>query len=188
MHSSYHELPCVQPEATGITIVHGFSRPSHPLGSMVETGPALRSGGKIFGCKDPNCVLTFDSEQSQQHHINVRDQQKVVENESPYDKVKIAWARKISEIGPTSNASVSQQEHSELIRSSANKGWALKTSKRAARMSPAVKDYLLHKFNAGTVSGRKTDPAQVSKEMMFVRGKDGKLVFAQDEWRTQQRI
>ena len=84
-HSPYHELPCVQPEATGITIVHGFSRPSHPIGSMVETGPASRSGGKIFGCNDPNCVLTFDSEQNQQHHIDVGDHQKVVENESAYD-------------------------------------------------------------------------------------------------------
>ena len=174
-HSSYHELPCVQPEATGITIVHGFSRPSHPIGSMVETDPTSRSGGKIFGCNDPNCVLTFDSEQNQQHHIDVGDHQKVVENESAYDKVKIAWARRISEIGP--NASVSQQEYSELIRSSANKGWALKSSKRAVRMSPAVKDYLLHKFNAGAVSGHKADPAQVSKEMMFVGGKDRKLIF-----------
>ena len=99
-HSSYHELPCVQPEATGITIVHGFSRPLYPIGSMVETGPASRSGAKIFGCNDPNCVLTFDSEQNQQHHIDVGDHQ-VVENESPYDKVKIARARKISELGVT---------------------------------------------------------------------------------------
>ena len=124
---------------------------------------------------------------TQQHHIDVRDHQKVVENESAYDKVKIAWSRKISEIGPTSKASVSQQEYSESIRSSANKGWALKTSKRVVRMSPAVRDYLLHKFNAGAVSVHKADSAQVSKEMMFV-GKDGKLVFAQGAWRTQQQI
>ena len=55
-------------------------------------------------------------------------------------------------------------------------------------MTDHVKVYLEQKFDAGSGSGLKADPVQVSNEMKFVKDKNGKLLFSPEEWRTAQQI
>ena len=55
-------------------------------------------------------------------------------------------------------------------------------------MTDRVKAYLEQKFDAGSVSGLKADPIQVSNEMKFVKDKNGNLLFGPEEWRTAQQI
>ena len=55
-------------------------------------------------------------------------------------------------------------------------------------MTDPVKAYLEQKFDAGSGSGLKADPIQVSNEMKLVKDKNGKLLFSPEEWRTAQQI
>ena len=55
-------------------------------------------------------------------------------------------------------------------------------------MTDRVNAYLEQKFDAGSVSGLKADPLQVSHEMKFVKDKNGNLLFSPEEWRTVQQI
>ena len=67
-------------------------------------------------------------------------------------------------------------------------GWALKTVKKPTRTVKKAKDYLVQKFDAGTKTGLKADPVQVSREMKYVKDNSGQLLFKPDEWRTAQQI
>ena len=55
-------------------------------------------------------------------------------------------------------------------------------------MVKKAKDYLVQKFDAGTKTGLKADPVQVSREMKYVKDNSGQLLFKPDKWRTAQQI
>jgi len=77
---------------------------------------------------------------------------------------------------------------SSTDRSGKPKGWALKVSKRAPRVTDKVKVFLTEKFMDGVRTGIKANPAQVAKEMQRKKNRDGNLVFMPHEWRSHKQI
>ena len=70
----------------------------------------------------------------------------------------------------------------------AEKGWALKGLKKHQKVTHGVRSYLIEKCETGNKTGRKADPAQVSKEMRFLKRDDGDLMFTSSEWKTTRQI
>ena len=81
---------------------------------------------------------------------------------------------------------------SQVVRSSScnttKMGWGLKMQRKCTRLSPKARQWLKKKFDAGQESGMKADPAQVAREMQFVRNVGGNLVFSPEEWLTPKQI
>ena len=67
-------------------------------------------------------------------------------------------------------------------------GWALKGTRKRARLGEKVKAYLIKTFEAGERSGTRADPLSVSREMKFKRDDKGELVFQPEEWKTAKTI
>ena len=70
-------------------------------------------------------------------------------------------------------------------------GWALKATKKRPGLGEKVKAYLVEKFEVGERSGTKADPLSVSREMKFLKGDNGKLMFTHEEWirpNSQSRV
>ena len=68
------------------------------------------------------------------------------------------------------------------------KGWALKTSRRAARFSEKVKTYLKRTFLEGEETGRKQSAVDVCSKMKTLRDGNGKKMFKKEEWLAAEQI
>ncbi|KAK3708948.1 hypothetical protein QZH41_000435 [Actinostola sp. cb2023] len=60
------------------------------------------------------------------------------------------------------------------IHSIAQEGWALRGSKKPYRFNDRQKEYLELKFNIGQVTGKKSQPEAVARDMRRAKGEDGK--------------
>ena len=187
---AYDELSFEKQGDTGLKVIQPFSPRTKDRGTVLES---TRPRTEIFSCNETGCVLTFKTETEADAHMDAGKHVRELECESGYDIIRKKWAEKIF--------GVSVRSHEEETRpachdrpSSSNmdehrpKGWALKTTRRPSRMTDRVKAYLEQKFDAGSVSGLKADPIQVSNEMKFVKDKNGNLLFGPEEWRTAQQI
>lgn len=67
-------------------------------------------------------------------------------------------------------------------------GWALRSTKKAARFSAKQKAYLEEKFKIGEQTGHKADPAQVAKDMRHSKNEDGSRKFSVDEFLSASQI
>ena len=67
-------------------------------------------------------------------------------------------------------------------------GWALKTSQSRKRFTDTQKQYLMKKFNIGQATGRKVDPASVSRDMRRAKDCNSRRLFSVDEFLTTQQI
>ena len=58
----------------------------------------------------------------------------------------------------------------------------------STRFSETVKSFLKDTFNAGTQTGRKADPGQVSADIRKVRNADETRKFSSNEWLTKAQV
>ena len=117
---------------------------------------------------------------------------KELETVSLYDTVRLKWAERVTGISDVVlEASVNvilPDESSQNSTRTCSMGWALKATKKRPGLGEKVKAYLVEKFIAGERSGTKADPLSVSREMKFLKGDNGKLIFTPEEWKAQQSI
>ena len=66
---------------------------------------------------------------------------------------------------------------------SEGEGWEGST-----RFSEKVKSFLKDRFNAGTQTGRKANPAQVAADIRRARNADGTRKFSSNEWLTKAQV
>lgn len=66
-------------------------------------------------------------------------------------------------------------------------GWALKIKKQKVFFNDDQKDFLNEKFNIGKLTGKKEDPAKVSRDMPYVK-KDGKHRFGKEVYLTPTQM
>lgn len=66
-------------------------------------------------------------------------------------------------------------------------GWALKIKKQKVFFNDDQKDFLNEKFSIGKLTGKKEDPAKVSRDMPYVK-KDGKHRFSKEEYLTPTQV
>lgn len=69
-----------------------------------------------------------------------------------------------------------------------SQGWALRSTKRAARFSDKQKAYLDEKFKIGEQTGHKADPAKVATDMRRAKNEDGARKFTVNEFLSPQQI
>ena len=156
-------------------------------------GESTRPKTDIFSCNENGCVLTFKTNIDVQAHMDTGQHVRVLESETLYDVVRKRWAEKVTGISQPSRLHFSADEqpcssNMEKQGPQPQEGWALKTVKKPTRMVEKAKDYLVQKFDAGTKTGLKADPVQVSREMKYVKDSSGQLLFKPDEWITAQQI
>lgn len=176
----------------GLKEVLPFSSRARALGT-VHSSTAVRPDQHIFGCNEPNCVLTFKTELEAQHHMDIGKHVYELESVSMYDRARLKWAEKVTGISsdtqekltvPTSEAAV----HPAVERRTLAMGWALKVTKEKKRFGERVVAFLIAKFEAGEKSGTKADPLTVSREMKEIKDDNGQLYFKPEEWKTLQQI
>lgn len=86
---------------------------------------------------------------------------------------------------------IGRYQHTLVKNSSVEKlqqGWALKKTRKFARFSSKVKDFLHSVFQEGEESGRKAIPVEVSQRMKSLRNSTGEKFFNPDEWLQPSQI
>lgn len=66
-------------------------------------------------------------------------------------------------------------------------GWSLKIKKTKSLFNDDQKDFLIEKFNVGKHTGKKEDPAKVSRDMPYVKI-DDKHRFRKEEYLTSTQV
>jgi hypothetical protein len=125
----------------------------------------------VFPCED--CERSFRSTSAlENHHLlgncSMRDEKILA------DRCKVMYQKKLSSFN-TKSFTLEGEDTEESTTTELKKqtGWALKIKKAKTTFTTDQKEYLLEKFNIGTVTGHKEDPAQVAKDMPYAI-KDGK--------------
>lgn len=106
------------------------------------------------------------------------------------DRCKLKYCSKLSSGGFSSANSQSistEVEVDDYTPPLKEMGWALKVHKPKTRFTEDQKQFLLDKFNAGKVTGRKEDPLKVAEEMRTEQ-RNGQNRFRKSEFLTSQQI
>ena len=111
----------------------------------------------------------------------------VKERHSLLDKAKIIYANKFQE-GSSAQPFIAGSDLSEQGVQALPQGWALRSSKKAARFGAKQKAYLDEKFKIGEQTRFKADPAQVAQDMRHAKHEDRSCRFTVDEFLAPQQI
>ena len=148
---------------------------------------ADRESASLFSCPVEGCVSTFQRHCNLERHMHYG---KCIFEDERYlllDKAKILYAEKLQE-GSSAQPFIAGSELSEQSVQALPLGWALRSSKKAARFSANQKAYLDGKFKIGDQTGFKADPAQVAQDMRHAKHEDGSRRFTVDEFLAPQQI
>ena len=140
----------------------------------------------LFSCPVEGCVSTFQRHCNLERHMHYGKCIFVEERHSLLDKAKILYAGKLQE-GSSAQPFIAGSELSEQSQA-LPQGWALRSSKKAARFSAKQKAYLDEKFKIGEQTGFKADPAQVAQDMRHAKHEGGSRRFNVDEFLAPQQI
>ena len=141
----------------------------------------------LFSCPVEGCVSTFQRHCNLERHMHYGYCKFVEERHSLLDKAKILYAEKLQE-GSSAQPFIAGSERSEPSVQVLPQGWALRSTKKAARFSATQKAYLDEKFKIGEQTGFKADPAQVAQDMRHAKHEDGSRRFTVDEFLAPQQI
>lgn len=141
----------------------------------------------LFSCPVEGCVCTFQRHCNLERHMHYGKCKFVEEKHSLLDKAKILYAEKLQE-GSSAQPLIAGSEVSEQSVQALPQGWALRSTKKAARFSAKQKAYLDEKFKIGEQTGFKADPAQVAQDMRHAKQEDGGRRFTVDEFLAPQQI
>ena len=147
---------------------------------------AHRECASLFSCPVEGCVSTFQRHCNLERHMHYGKCIFVEERHSLLDKAKILYAEKLQE-GSSAQPFIAGSELSEQSVQALPQGWALRSSKKAARFSAKQKAYLDEKFKIEQ-TGFKADPAQVAQDMRHAKHEDGSRRFTVDEFLAPQQI
>ena len=158
----------------------------HDVVTAQHMKQALESHGGLKGCRVAVVKIDPSTDNSSDNKIPGIS---LLNNFSyEYDGIR-AW--RSYNIGPGRNqlpSSGGEQPISDAQAERQPRGWALKATKKASRMSDKVKAYLVECFDAGVQSGIKPNPIEVAKELKLAKYQNGKTSFTPQEWRTSQQI
>nr|XP_011428493.2 uncharacterized protein LOC105329055 [Crassostrea gigas] len=154
---------------TGLIILSDFEEPSKNYCVISHiTKNCSVTPTSIFHCSELGCNQQFSSYQILQEHILL--DRHVQEKTLTYDALRHHWSELCN-----SNLFISKQlvqigrDYHTLVKNSSveklQQGWALKKTRKFARFSSKVKDFLHTVFQEGEESGRRAIPVEVSQRM-----------------------
>lgn len=159
-------------------------------GNASEEGNA-NSG--LFSCPEEGCIMTYQRYSSLEQHLQCGKHKRALEQETLLDRAMLRYAyelekggSKVEELGDV--ACLEKDSSCDVQNPPMSMGWALKSSFAGKRFNSNQKDYLIKKFEIGQTTGRKLDPATVSKEMRTAKDSNGNRLFKFSEFLTTQQI
>lgn len=161
--------------------------PENTVQGEQNIAPADNEHAGLFSCPVEGCVSTFQRHCNLERHMHYGKCKFVEERHSLLDKAKILYAEKQQE-GSSAQPFIAGSELSEQSVQALPRGWALRSTKKAARFSAKQKAYLDEKFKIGEQTGLKADPAQVAQDMRHAKHEDGSRRFTVDEFLAPQQI
>ncbi|XP_052676632.1 uncharacterized protein LOC128158002 [Crassostrea angulata] len=148
-----------------------------------------KTSDNVFHCANEECDRNFKTLSSLEHHqllgnCSLRPEKNLL------DRSKVLYQEKLSTVNTT--CSTFYEDHSQSSTAMNEKsvkqiGWALKIKKQKVFFNDDQKDFLNEKFNIGKLTGKKEDPAKVSRDMPYVK-KDGKHRFGKEEYLTPTQV
>ncbi|CAC5362821.1 unnamed protein product [Mytilus coruscus] len=174
---------------TGLNVINDFSEPRATYGAIKSKDTSTTANhqeSEIFECPEPGCCATFSSfhdietHQSSGRHLTNRL--------STYDKVRKRWIETCNaNFQNTINISNMSDTGTEG-NSSEDMGWALRKERKFVRFSTEVKDFLKQEFEAGEISGKKSNPVTTSINMRTKVDEHGVRVFKADQFLQPSQI
>lgn len=144
----------------------------------------------MFVCPEEGCMSSFKTSSNLDAHLIVGCKNDHAELRSMPDMCKLKYCSKLSS-GAFSSANsqlLSTEVEADNCTSPVKEmGWALKVHKPKTRFTEDQKQFLLDRFNAGKVTGRKEDPLKVAEEMRKEK-RNGQNRFRKSEFLTSQQI
>ena len=142
-----------------------------------EENSEKRSG--LFHCPEEGCVKSFQQYSSLEEHLDCDKHKYALEHETLYDKAMIRYAAKLEHgagvVPETVDEDIIVLEDEGLALPM---GWALKSATvTRENLTVAQKTYLTEVFQEGERTGRKADPANISKAMRRAKHSDGSSIF-----------
>jgi len=163
------------------------NNPENTVQGEQNIAPADNEHAGLFSCPVEGCVSTFQRHCNLERHMHYGKCKFVEERHSLLDKAKILYAEKQQE-GSSAQPFIASSELSEQSVQALPRGWALRSTKKAACFSAKQKAYLYEKFKIGEQTGLKADPAQVAQDMRHAKHEDGSRRFTVDEFLAPQQI
>ena len=163
---------------------------SEGTSTHIEEAPANQA--TLFSCPEESRVMSFRRVANLNSHLMVGRHTRAPDRLSFHDKAKLLYKEKL-EAGTRSIPVVRSHERvqSQLViekEQDLTRGWALQKRKPTRRFNETPKQFLNEHFNKGQVTGKKSDPSTVAKEMRFKKNQHGQRMFTATEFLTPQQI
>ncbi|VDI58240.1 Hypothetical predicted protein, partial [Mytilus galloprovincialis] len=174
---------------TGLNVLNDFSEPRATYGaikSKENSTTANHQESDIFECPEPGCCATFSSFHDIETHQSCG--RHLINGLSTYEKVRKCWVETCNaNFNNTINFSNMSDRGTEGT-SSEDMGWALRKERKFVRFSTEVKDFLKQEFEAGEISGKKSNPVTTSINMRTKVDEHGVRVFKADQFLQPSQI
>ena len=148
-------------------------------------------GEKLYYCPQEGCVKSFQRYHALEKHLDCERHKYAIEHETLYDKAMKSYATKL-EHGACKLVEADEDDISvHSIENPENMlpmGWALKSTTNRGHFSEEQKKYLLQIFQMGEQTGKKADPAGVSKMMRRAKNVDGTRMFRKEDFLSARQI
>jgi len=147
------------------------------------------NSSRLFTCPEEGCVKTFRRHSSLVKHLDCGTHKRKLEQETLYDKAMIEYATKL-DCGASKVPTVIEASGPSLPTAPPlMMGWALKTiQSRRTKFTDKQRQYLNAKFQIGERTGKKADPADVSKAMRTAKDSNGERLFGYDDFLSSQQV
>ena len=133
-----------------------------------------------FSCLEPACIATFKTIEEVDEHMDTGHHIMTPEKESIYDNVHRQWAAVTTSV-KGAGQKIGRTDYVPVANLRLSKGWALKKTKAAVRISSGVKEFLTNLFNKGAKDlHQKAMPADVVEQI--------KETFPVSEWVEVQTV
>ncbi|CAF4127583.1 unnamed protein product, partial [Rotaria magnacalcarata] len=166
---------------------HDESSTSEEESSINET---LENDQYSFDYLTNGCTARYRYHANLLRHYTTGKHKMKLEKQSLVDKSKVLFHQSLTtnhlRSTPLMSITVVSPENTSTI-SSLNQNWASQKSKPNVRFNDKQKQFLQGKFDEGTKTGMKWDPARVALDMEMLTS-NGSYVFNNDECLTQGQI
>ncbi|XP_051796513.1 uncharacterized protein LOC127531379 [Acanthochromis polyacanthus] len=184
------------PPILQLDIVQNFSLPTKPTGDvigkrakMTATSTASETEDHelpdfILPCCDPQCDFVAHSYEMLDTHIAT--EKHIM---TSHDKIMLKWKDRLESVTSAIKAARSSTTDDSLTGAvPPPQGWALKGTIKASHYSQEVKAYLQELFETGRRTGRKSDPADVARDLKSARMATGAKRFKSDDWLSASQV
>ncbi|CAF2072455.1 unnamed protein product [Rotaria magnacalcarata] len=191
LHFGTHDVFCFTDKSDSNDSQHDeistSEEESEEESSINET---LENDQYSFDCLTNGCTARYRYHANLLRHYTTGKHKMKLEKQSFVDKSKVLFHQSLTtnhlRSTPLMSITVVSPENTSTI-SSLNQNWASQKSKPNVRFNDKQKQFLQGKFDEGTKTGMKWDPARVALDMEMLTS-NGSYVFNNDECLTQGQI